>query len=323
MPIPTSLTAKQTAGLIRNAVRLKAHAMGVIIRDVPIDALSVANETYRHRMESKTKIPAKYGKAQRQAEVLAAQAGYATVLAAVRDVCDASIISPQYLEWMSKDARGYSSPSTCRVVLAFRQTYDAPSRSYKSTVVGCAFYGKLQGIEPADSESGDHDRKITFVSGLQGAPAVSAAQLNTAVTDRKAAIIEVLCRRQSTESRGVGALLVQYAIGRGMAYTHPGGIVFSNLVRSSQYCGQAPREDQYQAAPVLRGLGFRHIRTVRFQAETAGAAASANEVDVGRWYALGGANWPATLLTEITRELDGLLELCPSVPGIRDALTRC
>lgn len=322
MPLPEGLDRNQVLGHIRNLVKLKAQMMSVTLREVPIDAISVANEQYRARMEPR--MPARYVKALQQAQLLSTAAGFPSLLAGVMDVCPASTISTGWWDWAAKDGRGLSRPTN--VVLAFKNGWSTQARRYQVTLVGVAVYGRWAGVEPADSESEDPARDITCESGLLGQPAVSAEQLNGAVQAKRAAIIEILCRRGNAMSRGVGQLLVQHCVARTLAYTsHPLGAVFTNLVRGNQYADVDPVEGQYAAAPVMTSCGFRHIQSVRFRAQNAGAddPGTDDERDTGRWYALAGADWVGTFAEPLINELSGLVPVCPVTPRVRAPLTRC
>jgi hypothetical protein len=274
-------------------------------------------------MESR--IPsAKYVKALSQAERLAAAAGYDSLLAAVKDVCDPTVVSHAWFEWSAKDSRGLSKPTN--VVLAYKQSYNTQSGRYQTNLVGVALYGKFQGIEPADSDSDDPDRGIAFESGLQGDPAVSAQQLNEAVRTKHAAIVEILCRRNNAMSRGVGQLLVQHCVMRTLTYTmHALGAIFANLVRSNRYDGQAPVESHYAAAAVFRACGFRNINTVRFRAQGAGDddPGTTEEQQTGRWYALAGEGWVNTFAEPLITEMSNVVAMCPVTPRVRAPLARC
>lgn len=322
MPLPPGLDRNQTIGLIRNSIKLKAQAMGVTLREVPIDALSVANEQYVQRME--VRRPAKYVKALAQAEMLSAAAGYDSVLAAVKDTCDNTVISTAWFNWAAKDARGLSKPTN--VVLAFKNSYNAQVRRYQVILVGVALYGKFDAKEPADSDSDDADRAITFESGPNGQPTVSAEHLNQAAARKRAGIIEVLCRRNNAMSRGIGSLLVQHCVMRSMTYTlHPSRVIFTNLVRSNRYHELDPVEAHYAASRVFTACGFRHVPSIRFRPVGAGddAPGTTDEKETGRWYALGGDRWQDRFAESLTAELENLYPICPVTPRVRTSLARC
>lgn len=320
-PLPPNLNTKQIVGFLRNSVKLKAHALGVILREVPVDVLSVANETYMQRMQARPKPPAKFTKAIEQAQLLAEQAGHTSVLAAVKACCDSSVVGSSFLDWAAKDARAFSKPT--QVVLAYKNQYHHQSRTYRPQLIGVAIYGRFEGCEPRDSESNSMDRQITFITGPDGQPTVTADELNQLVEDRRTAIIDVLCRRQSSDlSRGVGALLLQYCVVRTMNYTHPHGGIFAQLVRSTRHTGR-PQESHYMAAPIFRQQGFRHIQTVQFKTDDDADAGTQREEDTGRWMFLGGNGWHTVFSEDIVREMNSLYGICPVTPGVRASLPRC
>lgn len=318
--VPTKL-----ASFARNCIKLKAQGMGIVLRDVPIDALSMSSQNYVTRMATRSST-LKYRKAHEQALALATAAGYQDLLDAVKDTCDRHVVAPSYLDWMAKDARGMSRPAN--MVLAFKQEYNPRLRAYVPALLGVAFYGKFEGQEPAELGSNAAPYKVTFTGGVTaaagGMPPVSAADLNGMVSGRKAAIVEILCRKNIGTAKGVGALLVQHCISKVLRYTAQSGGVFTNLVRPDTHVGTPSKEDQYLAAPLMKQLGFRYIAGLKM--DDGKGSVRTDEVDTNRWYALAGKGWQRAFAAGLAREVRKFIPICPvasAQAGRRPVFTRC
>lgn len=317
--VPTKLAA-----FVRSCIKLKAQGMGIVLRDVPIDALSMYSQNYVTRMAPRSST-LKYRRAHEQAQALAVAAGYDDLLDAVKDTCDSHVVAPTYLDWMAKDARGMSRPAN--MVLAFKQEYNPSLRAYAPVLLGVAFYGKFEGIEPAEVGTGAAPYEVTFTGGVGaagGLPPVSAAELNSMASNRKAAIVEILCRKNVGIARGVGALLVQHCISRVLRYTAQGGCVFTNLVRPDTHRGKPSTEDQYLAAPLMKHIGFRYIAGLKM--DDGKGSVRTDEVDTNRWYALAGQGWQRAFASGLAKEVRKLIPICPvasTQAGKRPVFTRC
>jgi hypothetical protein len=53
MPLPENLNSRQVVGFLRNSLKLKMQAMNIVIREVGVECLAVANEAYRQQQEAR------------------------------------------------------------------------------------------------------------------------------------------------------------------------------------------------------------------------------------------------------------------------------